>query len=325
MKTPLNRRKSDALPPFSPVFLRSPDPAPIITPMTVGIAAICDGGKAIVMAADRLITVGEAQLVTEIEHPKIQKLLPNVWLTITGPVQQYEFAMEHYKDSDWLVRGTSVHVIARRLRLACHRIRTRMVESRYTQAHLGMTYREFVRHCADSQVINTIVADVYNKATNHSFDLIMMIAGIDDRGPHLYLVNDLGVNSFKAMGFAAIGIGAASATVSLARDEKCYYSRSVAETMYRVYEAKRACEQTALVSKSTDMVVIRESEPLVVSPAQIDVLRCIYESRMQKHLSASEIASIEGGFSPLTQQPPSTRDSSTHESPDQPPSPESAP
>lgn len=280
--------------------------------MTVGIAAICDDGKAIVMAADRLITVGEAQLVTEIERPKIQKLLPNVWLTITGPVQQYEFAMENYEDSAWLVRGTSVHVIARRLRLACHRIRRRMIESRYTQAHLGLTYREFVKLCAKSQVVNTIVADVYSKASNHAFDLVMMIAGIDDQGPHLYLVNDLGINSFKSMGFAAIGIGAASATVSLARDEKCYYSRSVAETMYRVYEAKRACEQTALVSKATDMVVIRRSEPQVVSLAQLDVLRRIYESRIKTQLSASELESIEGGFSdptpPTSEAPGSTTD-----------------
>src|SRR3954470_10999978 len=202
------------LPPAEPRpnFLRSAEPTPIIAPMTVGIAVICEEGKAIVMAADRLITVGEASLVTEVAHPKLKQLSPNLWLTITGSVQQYEYALERFEGVSQLVRGNSIHRIARRFRKACHRIRAKILQYRFTEANLGITYEDFSKQCMDNPTTN-IMSDIYNKMLAHPFDMLVLMAGIDDRGPHIYLINDMTINSFKAMGYAAIGIGAVSATV----------------------------------------------------------------------------------------------------------------
>jgi hypothetical protein len=67
--------------------------------MTVGIAAICDNGKAIVMAADKLMTVGEANLATDGTICKLMPLSPRVWTAITGSIQESEYAQERFRHS----------------------------------------------------------------------------------------------------------------------------------------------------------------------------------------------------------------------------------
>src|SRR5690554_6555622 len=113
MKAPWIWPESDAPPPPEPVFLRFPDPAPTITPMTVGIGAICDDGKAIVMAADRLCTVGEAGLVTELGVKKLIPLTPHVMVTVTGTIQDSEYVSERLRHASNLLTEQSVHRVAK--------------------------------------------------------------------------------------------------------------------------------------------------------------------------------------------------------------------
>lgn len=154
----------------------------------------------------------------------------------------------------------------------------------------------------------------------------MLIGAIDDRGPHLYVVNDVTVNSYKAMGYVAIGIGTNLATVSLTRGGKCYYTKSVPETMYRVYEAKRDSQETALVSKTTDMVIIRKSaDPQPITQSQIDIMSRIYEDRVKRHaLLGSEVDEIADSLQPPMPPPPEAPGPSTDDPQDPPPSPGSS-
>lgn len=92
--------------------------------MTVGIAAICDKGKAIVMAADRLVTAGEATLATEMETKKLMPLSAQVWVAITGTIQDSEYVQERFKHVASLLAVQTVHQIARRLRKACEHMRS---------------------------------------------------------------------------------------------------------------------------------------------------------------------------------------------------------
>src|SRR5437868_2812979 len=78
-----------------PVFLQPAEPAPIIAPMTVGIAAICANGEAIVMAADRRVTYERtASLEYESEHAKILQISEHALTAITGSLTDADAAEE---------------------------------------------------------------------------------------------------------------------------------------------------------------------------------------------------------------------------------------
>ena len=94
------------------------------------------------------------------------------------------------------------------------------------------------------------------------------------------------------------------ATVALAMSGPQFQSRSIPETVYRVYEAKRAAEQTRLVGKQTDMVLIRRgSESQYLSDELIEELRSIYKRRKPSPLADGELSAIEGVLPKVTPPP----------------------
>ncbi len=146
---------------------------------------------------------------------------------------------------NWL-RESLTHAIARRLRKACHKIRLEMIEEQCTQSDLGISYKKFIKKCLGPHT-NQVIAEELKKTIGHPFDMLILLAGVDaGNSPHLYVISDTAITSYITLGYAAVGCGTTIATTSLADDGKGYYRRSIAETSYRVYEAKRAAHKPVL-------------------------------------------------------------------------------
>ena len=264
--------------------------------MTVGIGVICDNGNAIVMAADRLCTVGEASLVSDGSVRKLVQLAPQIMLTVTGTLQDGEYASERLRHVSDLLSLQSVHQVARRLQRACAHIRERQIEDRIIRPHLGISFRQFSNDCLN-KATTPVISDVFAKISAHKFVTELLVAGMDDSGPHLYLVGANGINSYEGLGYMAIGIGATLATVSLASYKQGCHSWTIADAIYRVYAAKRVSQSTNLVGEHTDMMLLLKGKgPEYLSPELVESLGRIYASKSPPGLTPDELAQISGGL-----------------------------
>jgi 20S proteasome alpha/beta subunit len=296
MKTPILEADLEAPHFWPPVFLQPAEPGPIIAPMTVGIGAICESGNAIVMAADRLSTVGEASLVVDHGNVKLVQLSPQMMVTITGTLQEAEYVSERLRHVSSLLSLQSVHQVAKRLKRACAHIRDKQIEDRIIRPNLGISFTDFSKACLNNAT-TPIISDIFNRIGAHKFQLELLLSGMDDSGSHLYLIGSMGINSYEGMGYVAVGIGATLATVSLTKYGGNCRAWSLPDAVYRTYEAKRESEGTNLVGAMTDMMVLRKGgKPAYLSPELVESLRRIYESKRPPELTDDERGSINGGL-----------------------------
>jgi hypothetical protein len=84
----------------------------------------------------------------------------------------------------------------------------------------------------------------------------MIVAGVDDSGARVaYLGNPGTLAWLDKLGYAAIGSGGIHATTKLSLGSQTRGS-TLLETLYRVYEAKRAAEVAPGVGPDTDVAIV---------------------------------------------------------------------
>jgi 20S proteasome alpha/beta subunit len=261
--------------------------------MTVGIAAICEGGRTIVMATDRLVSVSEAGLFMEMERKKLVELVPGVWMAMTGTLQDADYTKDRFSQAAQSVAGQSVFQIAEQVRKASEYICEKQVEDRVVRPALGISYSQFKKACLEKQTTE-LIKDVYLKAGAHKFDLELMLGGFDGGNARIYRVTFSSVNSHDGLGFTSIGCGRTIAAAMLARYGQTTFCHSLADTTFRIYEAKRASEQTRLVGNTTDILVLRDGcAAQFLSDEALISLAGIYDQRMPETLSPTEVSAIE--------------------------------
>ena len=249
MNTPLNETSFQPQTEPQPFFLQLAEPAPIIAPMTVGIAAICAGRKAIVMAADQLMSVGsDTNLSMDTDSKKLMELTPKAWVAVTGTVQDNEYAQERFKHASSLLSLQSVYGVGRDCARRAN-ICAQQIEEKILRPIWNVNFKEFKRASLRSPIA-PIVNDVNARIINFQYQLTLLVCGFDGDGAHIYRVTHSFVNSHKGLGFHAIGYGETIATMVLASRGKNFAAESIEETAYRVYEAKRTSERLDLSVKA---------------------------------------------------------------------------
>ena len=104
----------------------------------------------------------------------------------------------------------------------------------------------------------------------------MIVAGIDDHGARVaYLGNPGTVGWLDKLGYAAIGSGGIHATTKLSLGSQTRES-PLLETLYRVYEAKRAAEVAPGVGPDTDLAIVEKNRITMCEP---DILTKMEEIR----------------------------------------------
>jgi hypothetical protein len=103
----------------------------------------------------------------------------------------------------------------------------------------------------------------------------IIVAGVDDQGARLAVIGHPGMIAwFDKLGYAAIGSGGIHATMRLSLGAQTRNSPLV-ETLYRVYESKRASEVAPGVGQETDVAIICQdrtehaSEPLLKALSEV--------------------------------------------------------
>jgi 20S proteasome alpha/beta subunit len=106
----------------------------------------------------------------------------------------------------------------------------------------------------------------------------MIVAGVDDQGAKVAYVWNPGTLAWlDKLGYAAIGSGGIHATTRLSLGSQTRDS-GLAETIYRVYEAKRAAEVAPGVGPETDLAIVEKQAIRTCGSATLTKLQEIFNA-----------------------------------------------
>jgi hypothetical protein len=230
--------------------------------MTVCIAALCEEGKACVVAADREITVG-LPLNLHFDHGerKIDPVAKNVAVLSSGnALVCAELSNRLRKEL-----GASLGE-ARDLQKAGETLRNLYIQTHVERAASvilaprGITLDEFKLFGAQ-RLPPDIFQQIDQLFFNFTLNTEFIVAGVDGSGGHIGWVHYHGMAGagwlewFDRIGYQAIGSGSSHAGVLLALLNQ--HSRlNRAETVFNVYRAKRSAEVAPGVGPATDMALV---------------------------------------------------------------------
>ena len=224
--------------------------------MTVCIAAICDGGKSIVAASDRMIT--SLWLSIEFPHrqPKINSISENCIVLSAGNAVAHTKVIE--KAHKYLEEATNPNIdeISNCLGRAYQDSRRRLVES-IVFTPRGLSFETFYSRL-NQELSPDLVQMLDSDVQRINLGLELIIAGVDNKGAHIHGIREPGiVDCYDAIGFHVIGSGLPHALVMLAFQHNM--DDNVKDMIKHVHKVKKKSEIAPGVGKETDMVAITQS------------------------------------------------------------------
>lgn len=265
------------------------------TEMTVGVGALCDNGKAAVIAADKMVTFG-APMNLLMEPPtfqKITKVNDRCALIFSGSVPDGEeivAATLHHAGS---LGRSPTEKVATIVKTAYVSLKKKRVEETILGPLLSADFGQFQTLVAQSPS-SQILQQVLGLISQHNMQLDVLVAGTDDSGAHLFIASHPGlVAPADTIGFAAIGSGGLHAAIrlSLAQHTK---TATLADAVYGVYEAKKASEVAPGVGKLTDMAFIKDGHIRYADARLFTTLEGIGKDRPGFALTEDARKSVQG-------------------------------
>lgn len=248
-------------------------------PMTVCISAVCENGKSVVVAADRMMTYGPPMLLqTEPPVKKIEQLTISCVLMFSGSVPDGEEIATRVKAKATSSHNPVVSEIAEECKAGYAELKQKRVEETILRPYLGVDFNKFqtlVTQSSASQILGQILGLI----SQHNLQLDLLVAGIDVTGAHLYGVTHPGILvPLETMGFAAVGSGGTHAAVRLCLAQQTRAS-ALHETVFNVYGAKRSSEIAPGVGRATDMAVILHDRISFLDESELEGLNSVYEEK----------------------------------------------
>lgn len=263
--------------------------------MTICIGAICDDGKACVVAADREITVPAINLEFEHGDKKIEDVVSGCVVMSSGDALLASQIIERTRST---LGGSShkVEKVAERLRdvhMAVH-----LERAEHVILHpRGFTLKEFKEH-GGTQVPAQAYLNIDQLLFNFGLGAVeFLVVGLDSTGAHIFRIHYDGVAGGDWMewcdrlGYRAIGSGSSHASISLALEGQ-HRKLSVAETLYNIYSAKRNSEVAPGVGKATDVVILTAGKVDPVSDDRIKKLADVREKHLKDKPGNAELEGI---------------------------------
>jgi 20S proteasome alpha/beta subunit len=224
--------------------------------MTVGIAAICDSGRAVVLAADRQFSTGSTS--GESKAGKLNNFGSNWYVAyaasnVPGAFEAIMTARPRVaalEDRVW-------HDVIPAIERAYQDVRISKAEALYLRS-VGLTREDFYRTGKEKLPLS-VFEDSYSKMRAYDLGATLLIVGFDDTS-HIYTIDNPGTSKdHTGLGFWAIGSGAAAAIASLFA-RKCSMYCSLEEALYLVYEAKQQAQRATNVGDETDLYVLSRDD-----------------------------------------------------------------
>lgn len=247
--------------------------------MTICVGAVCDNGDKVVVVSDRMVTAEHLSIEFEGQESKIIKLTNSCVAMTAGSALIHDEIFGAAKSEVNSGSITLIPQIIDKLKKAFVNERKKRFEESILKPR-NMTLDEFYGG-AQRRLDPTISMRLDRELENAKLNLEIIIAGVDQSGGHVYCLLDPGVaQCFNALGFCGIGSGYPHSMYSLIFGN--FNPRTtVNKAAYLVYEAKRKSESAPGVGENMDMAIIDKNKIRTLSPAELDQLRSIYETKVK--------------------------------------------
>lgn len=232
--------------------------------MTVCIAAIVEE-RAIVLASDRMITLGDIEYEFQ-DKVKMVTIVPKrVYAMTAGAIDD---ALEICRLTARAVKEVEIDDIHSIASICADQFQAfrRHRSARLFLEPYGLNHQSFITQ--QSGMESAFRYDLQSRLEGHCIDGDILIAGVNPSGQaHIFTVKNPGVECcWDAGGFVAIGSGADMAELTFVLSD--YTSaRPMVEGLWIAYLAKRRAEDARGVGKTTDLAILskdglKQYEPL---------------------------------------------------------------
>jgi 20S proteasome alpha/beta subunit len=242
--------------------------------MTICIAALCDDKKKIVIASDRMVTVGS---VIEFEHDvkKFVDLTQNCVAMTAGSATVQNDILESAKKEIELSSKPVFNQVINKLKEEYVKFRTKRAEELHLKPK-GLNFQTFYQ--SQQALQPEIVYGIINSIENTNLGVEFITCGFDEKGGHIQYITDPGISeSFDGVGFCAIGSGHLNAISSFTAHNYAP-SSELNEALYLVYAAKKEAERAPGVGDNdTDIAIIFEKGIYFLTQNEKEILEKVYE------------------------------------------------
>jgi Proteasome subunit len=252
--------------------------------MTIGIAIICDTGRSVVVAADRMtdISAGASNIKVQVDtdSAKLRVLNSTAANIFSGVTPDRDSILAKAGD----MAGVPVEDVANRLKRAFLEFHQQSLDEMLRKT--GLKLEDLKEPLPNNTVASAVLKAVCDYSVQGSF----LLAGVDDRGARIFNVDASFGTSYDHVGFYAVGSGSLYALPFLS-SRHASQGLTLEEGINVAYEAKRLAEEAYGVGEKTDIAVLSVgAEPSFLSAEALDLLKRIYLRRLQ--LDDSDMAMI---------------------------------
>jgi 20S proteasome alpha/beta subunit len=257
--------------------------------VTVCIGAVCDDGKSVVVAADRMMTYGAPiSLQVEMAVKKIVPVSDACAILFSGSVPDGEEVISRTKRL--LTDGLSIGEVAQKAAACYQEVKNQRVEETILKPWLGIGFAGFSTIIAQSSS-SQMLGQIFGMVMQHNLQLELLVAGITDGRAHLCAITHPGITlGLDTIGCSAIGSGGLHANVRLALGKQST-AVNLSETIYNVYEAKLAAESAPGVGKLSDIAVISGGKTIFLDESALNMLASLQNGAPRPE--AASLAKLE--------------------------------
>lgn len=273
--------------------------------MTICIAAICESGKQIVLAADRMFTApAPLNIEFQTEEGKIEQISPTCVALTSG---NSAFATEVLDVTRRELGGSQeplIGEVANIVKEAYIHTRSQKIYETIITTTLGQDYADYIGRGGTTlatylQPQQQVYQQLIAMSQQFNMGLEIIVTGLDRDGTFIARVTHPGTLArLDKLGYDAVGSGGIHALTKLQLGAQTF-RRGLIETLVAVYEAKKAAEVAPGVGDNTDMAVVDIKELRTCSAAVIEALgECLSEINRTSKPDLSKVMEAYAKSSP---------------------------
>lgn len=246
--------------------------------MTICIAAICDEGKSVVVASDKMVTANF--LALEFEHPgsKVEYLTPTCFALSAGDALA---GTELFRSCRALVNqlnAPTIEIIVNEVTNQFSNLRRMRAEEKILTPR-GLSLKSFYIDGLMGKLHPEMAFGIDREITQFRFPIELIVTGVDSSGAHIYSISDPGsAEVYDKLGYHAIGSGQRHALYTII-DAEYSSTKGLNEAAYIVYEAKRRAELAPGVGDATQMFIINTDGIQLVHVNELKKLEEIHRKK----------------------------------------------
>ncbi len=257
--------------------------------LTICIAALCDEGKSIIVAADRMVSA--PFLTIEFDHPnaKIDVIGQRCVALSAGDVLAVTDVLSESSGISGQLQNPAVGLITDEIKQRFVQVRHRLLNERLFQPR-GLSFDDYYKRGLIQSMPSDLAMMLDNQVQAFQLGASLIVAGVDSSGGHIHSIEDPGTSQcFDRLGYHAIGSGHRHAILSLVTLQHNTLV-DVPRAIFNVYCAKRQAEIAPGVGLGTDMLVITKEEMTAIDNTALEALSKEFAKRS---FLQPELATIE--------------------------------